>query len=225
MAGLAAARARGRNGGRPTVWTAEKLKVARDMYDSGEHDIATIARVVGVSRASVYRAMAQATLSKSHHEELAGSSRPHDGRSRPVALFARSGVIPAARGSMSPSAFKNRVKRSGRRSGTRVGWAEAGTRVRFRARPRRAPGGGLWCSYYSSSPPCWADFLRSSSQWLSWVSGWRHSRSRYSKPGSSTIGIGSGAAGATAPTTIFASRGMNGDCAGIGAVTISTGSP
>ena len=57
MAGLAAARARGRNGGRPTVWTTDKLKVARDMYDSGRHDIATIARVVGVSRASVYRAL------------------------------------------------------------------------------------------------------------------------------------------------------------------------
>lgn len=58
-AGLAAARARGRSGGRPTVWTPEKLKVARSMYDSREHDIAAIARVVGVSRASVYRALRQ----------------------------------------------------------------------------------------------------------------------------------------------------------------------
>jgi hypothetical protein len=56
------------------------------------------------------------------------------------------------------------------------------------------------------------------------VSGWRHSRIRYSNPGSSTIGIGSGEAGATAPTTIFASAGMNGDVAGTGAVMISTGS-
>jgi len=57
-AGLAAARARGRSGGRPTVWTPEKLKIARSMYDSREHDVAAIARVVGVSRASVYRALA-----------------------------------------------------------------------------------------------------------------------------------------------------------------------
>jgi DNA invertase Pin-like site-specific DNA recombinase len=57
MAGLAAARARGRMGGRPTVWTPAKLKVARSMYSDGEHDVATIARVVGVSRASVYRAL------------------------------------------------------------------------------------------------------------------------------------------------------------------------
>lgn len=68
-------------------------------------------------------------------------------------------------------------------------------------------------------------FLRSSRQWISWVVGCRHSCMRYSNPGSSTMGIGSGDAGATAPTTIFASVGMNGDCAGTGAVMISTGSP
>ena len=62
MAGLAAARARGRIGGRPTVWTPAKLKVARSMYAGGEHDVATIARVVGVSRASVYRALAPGDL-------------------------------------------------------------------------------------------------------------------------------------------------------------------
>jgi DNA invertase Pin-like site-specific DNA recombinase len=60
MAGLAAARARGRVGGRPTVWTAAKLATARSMYASEEHDVATIARVLGVSRASVYRALSTA---------------------------------------------------------------------------------------------------------------------------------------------------------------------
>ena len=58
QAGLAAARARGRVGGRPTVWTPERLAAARAMYEEGEHDVATIARVVGVSRASVYRGLA-----------------------------------------------------------------------------------------------------------------------------------------------------------------------
>ena len=53
-AGLAAARARGRVGGRPTVWTPEKLATARSMLESG-HDVSTVARVLGVSRASVYR--------------------------------------------------------------------------------------------------------------------------------------------------------------------------
>jgi hypothetical protein len=46
------------------VWTAEKLKVAQSMYDSGEHDIAAIARVVGVSRASVYRALVERNTEK-----------------------------------------------------------------------------------------------------------------------------------------------------------------
>lgn len=67
MAGLAAARARGRVGGRPTVWTPEKLQVAQSMYDSREHDIAAIARVVGVSRASVYRALAAPAASRPRH--------------------------------------------------------------------------------------------------------------------------------------------------------------
>jgi DNA invertase Pin-like site-specific DNA recombinase len=58
MAGLAAARARGRTGGRPTVWTPEKLQAARSMHASGEHDIASIARVLGVSRATLYRGLA-----------------------------------------------------------------------------------------------------------------------------------------------------------------------
>lgn len=54
-AGLVAARARGRVGGRPTVWTPDKAKAARAMQATGEHDVASIARALGVSRASVYR--------------------------------------------------------------------------------------------------------------------------------------------------------------------------
>ncbi len=65
MAGMAAAKARGRRGGRPTVWTADKLRVAKVMQDTGEHDVASIARVLGVSRASVYRALANPSVPKS----------------------------------------------------------------------------------------------------------------------------------------------------------------
>jgi DNA invertase Pin-like site-specific DNA recombinase len=54
-AGLAAARARGRHGGRPSVMTAHKLKVAEDMYRSGQYTVAAIATTLGVSRASIYR--------------------------------------------------------------------------------------------------------------------------------------------------------------------------
>jgi DNA invertase Pin-like site-specific DNA recombinase len=54
-AGLAAARARGRRGGRPSVLTDHKLQVAREMYGSGQYTVATIAKTLGVSRASIYR--------------------------------------------------------------------------------------------------------------------------------------------------------------------------
>ena len=54
-AGLSAARARGRHGGRPTVMTPQKVAIARHMYDSREHTVSAIAKVLGVSRASLYR--------------------------------------------------------------------------------------------------------------------------------------------------------------------------
>jgi DNA invertase Pin-like site-specific DNA recombinase len=54
-AGLAAARARGRHGGRPSVMTAHKLQVAQEMYRSGQYTVAAIANTLGGSRASVYR--------------------------------------------------------------------------------------------------------------------------------------------------------------------------
>ncbi len=55
QAGLTAARARGRHGGRPKIMTPEKLLVARQMYDSKDHTIDTIAQTVGVSRTTLYR--------------------------------------------------------------------------------------------------------------------------------------------------------------------------
>ena len=54
-AGLAAARSRGRRGGRPSVMTIDKLQVAREMYRSGQYTVAAIATTLGVSRASIYR--------------------------------------------------------------------------------------------------------------------------------------------------------------------------
>src|ERR1019366_2524852 len=50
MAGLAAARARGRVGGGPAVTAAGKIKVARQLYDSREHTVESIAETLGVSR-------------------------------------------------------------------------------------------------------------------------------------------------------------------------------
>jgi DNA invertase Pin-like site-specific DNA recombinase len=57
MAGLAAARAQGRTGGRPTVMNGDKLAAARARRANGESP-AQIARALGVSRASIYRHLA-----------------------------------------------------------------------------------------------------------------------------------------------------------------------
>jgi AcrR family transcriptional regulator len=40
--------------------SAEKVAVAREMYESGEHTVAAIAAVIGVSRASIYRHLGHA---------------------------------------------------------------------------------------------------------------------------------------------------------------------
>jgi DNA invertase Pin-like site-specific DNA recombinase len=53
LAGLAAARARGRVGGRPSSMTADKLAVARRMLAEGRSKSATAA-TIGVSRATLY---------------------------------------------------------------------------------------------------------------------------------------------------------------------------
>jgi DNA invertase Pin-like site-specific DNA recombinase len=60
-AGLAAARARGRKGGRPKALTQDKLAVAREMYESKRYTLAAIGRTVGVSRSTLYRALADVT--------------------------------------------------------------------------------------------------------------------------------------------------------------------
>jgi len=56
-AGLAAARARGRTGGRPKKLADPKqLALARRLYaDGGQTDIATICKTLGISRATLYR--------------------------------------------------------------------------------------------------------------------------------------------------------------------------
>ena len=55
LAGLEAARARGRVGGRPSVMTPDKTATAKQMCGSGDYTWEAIAQVVGVSRSTVYR--------------------------------------------------------------------------------------------------------------------------------------------------------------------------
>ena len=57
-AGLAAARARGRLGGRPKkLADVKQLALARSLYDGGQTDIETICATLGISRATLYRAL------------------------------------------------------------------------------------------------------------------------------------------------------------------------
>ncbi len=53
-AGLAAARARGRTGGRPTVMTTAKIRAAKRMITAGT-PLTEVAAVLGVGRATLYR--------------------------------------------------------------------------------------------------------------------------------------------------------------------------
>jgi DNA invertase Pin-like site-specific DNA recombinase len=55
-AGLKAARARGRSGGRPRT-DPKKIKQALKLYDSQEHTVAEIQELTGVNRATLYRAL------------------------------------------------------------------------------------------------------------------------------------------------------------------------
>ncbi|MBB1255364.1 recombinase family protein [Streptomyces sp. OF3] len=57
-AGLAAARAQGRTGGRPAVMDADKLAAAKARKANGE-SVTAIAKALGVSRATLYRALSE----------------------------------------------------------------------------------------------------------------------------------------------------------------------
>jgi DNA invertase Pin-like site-specific DNA recombinase len=56
QAGLTAARARGKTGGRPKVLTGRKLSIAKDLYDR-RHPIAEILQTLKVSKATFYRSI------------------------------------------------------------------------------------------------------------------------------------------------------------------------
>ena len=59
-AGRTAAQARGVKMGRTPLWTAQQVAHARKLIEQGEHHN-TVARSLGVSRRTLYRALATAT--------------------------------------------------------------------------------------------------------------------------------------------------------------------
>jgi DNA invertase Pin-like site-specific DNA recombinase len=56
QAGLTAARARGKKGGRPKAMSVQKRSIAQELYDTG-HPIQDICRTLKISRATLYRAL------------------------------------------------------------------------------------------------------------------------------------------------------------------------
>ncbi len=57
VAGLAAARARGRKGGRPPKLSAEKLRVAQRLLKDPESTVSEVARILGVHRSTLHKAL------------------------------------------------------------------------------------------------------------------------------------------------------------------------
>ena len=55
LAGLSAARARGRTGGRPKVLSDKKIAIAQALYNDKNNSIAEICRTLNISRATLYR--------------------------------------------------------------------------------------------------------------------------------------------------------------------------
>jgi DNA invertase Pin-like site-specific DNA recombinase len=56
QAGLTAARARGKKGGRPNALTLRQRSIARELYEK-QHPIAEICRILKISKATLYRAL------------------------------------------------------------------------------------------------------------------------------------------------------------------------
>ena len=56
-AGLAAARARGRKGGRKAILTAKKLAAARALLQDRNRSVGEVAQQLGVGRTTLYRAL------------------------------------------------------------------------------------------------------------------------------------------------------------------------
>jgi len=62
MAGLEAAGARGRHGGRPRALDEGKAKLARRLKEEGEHSVEEICSMLGIGRSTLYRYLSAAGL-------------------------------------------------------------------------------------------------------------------------------------------------------------------
>jgi DNA invertase Pin-like site-specific DNA recombinase len=62
QAGLAAARARGRKGGRPKVLDKTKIELVCKLYEEKKHTIKEICRILGISKPTLYSYLNQRTV-------------------------------------------------------------------------------------------------------------------------------------------------------------------
>jgi DNA invertase Pin-like site-specific DNA recombinase len=60
QAGLSAARARGRNGGRPKTLDPAKRQLVVQLYDAKQHTISEICRMMGISKPTLYNYLSEA---------------------------------------------------------------------------------------------------------------------------------------------------------------------
>ncbi len=88
-AGLAAARARGRKGGRPRKLVPRQVATARTLLGDGKHSVTKVADMLGVSRNMVYRALREDGKWRSACEQVVPA---------PQGSARRRGVLRAPRG-------------------------------------------------------------------------------------------------------------------------------
>src|ERR1700722_2766794 len=93
--GLAAAKARGKLGGRKPSYTEHQARTARSLHAQGELTAEEIGRVIGVSRATVYRMLKDGT------EAATKPSRATAGRKSSVSTLASDDALAAVRDKLS----------------------------------------------------------------------------------------------------------------------------
>jgi len=74
--GLAAARARGRRGGRPPKLSPDQVALAQRLYDAGKHTVAQIAAMFTVPRSTVYGHLDKATVGARPRAQKTVASAP-----------------------------------------------------------------------------------------------------------------------------------------------------
>ena len=154
--GLAAARARGRRGGRPAKLSPDQVALAQRLYDAGEHTVAQIAGMFTVPRSTVYGDLDKATVGpgpalrrRCRHRRRPVHSRRHPeclGRARAVGMTPGRGRKPPRSAPIWPLLGS---------APTPIGWVRsslAGTTGT--ANPTvRSPISRAWCAVTDPSSP------------------------------------------------------------------------